>query len=212
MTLIHDDHPDLARLAAEGRVVAYFGYGSLVNSRTLRTKFLGIRRAEARGWQRFWLPRGEAAEMALLSVQPVAEASVHGVVVYDLVDHLPAVDEREAGYHRRTVEPGKLTIEAAPQAAVPVHIYEASRGASDAHELGSMILQSYLDAVMQGFRALYGEDGLERFVEETAGFETRIVKDRAAPRYPRPVALEPGEAELFDRLAAARGARFVEAD
>ena len=96
MTLIHDDHPDLARLAAEGRVVAYFGYGSLVNSRTLRTKFLGIRRAEARGWQRFWLPRGEAAEMALLSVQPVAEASVHGVVVYDLVDHLPAVDEREA--------------------------------------------------------------------------------------------------------------------
>ncbi|MCK5932120.1 MAG: gamma-glutamylcyclotransferase, partial [Fulvimarina manganoxydans] len=149
---------------------------------------------------------------ALLSVQPVAEASVHGVVVYDLADHLPAVDEREAGYRRKTVEADKLTIEAAPQAAVPVHIYEASRGASDAHDLGSMILQSYLDAVMQGFRSLYGDDGLRRFVSETEGFETRIVKDRAAPRYPRFVALGPGEAELFDRLAEARGARFVEGD
>ena len=46
---IHDDHPDLPRLAAEGRVVAYFGYGSLVNRRTLRTKFLGIRRASVAG-------------------------------------------------------------------------------------------------------------------------------------------------------------------
>ena len=31
-----------------------FGYGSLVNRRTLRTKFLGIRRASVAGWQRFW--------------------------------------------------------------------------------------------------------------------------------------------------------------
>ncbi|MDY8107649.1 gamma-glutamylcyclotransferase family protein [Fulvimarina sp. 2208YS6-2-32] len=207
---IHPDSPELARLAEEGRVVAYFGYGSLVNPRTLRTKFLAIRRAEAKGWQRFWQPRDPAAEMALLSVHPHAAESIHGVVVYDLADHLPSVDEREAGYNRQVIDPDALTIEDAPLPGVPVYIYEASPGASDAAEMGSAILQSYLDAVMQGFRDLYGDDGLKRFVERTEGFETRLLRDRSAPRYPRSVPLEAGEAELFDSLVDARGAHAIE--
>mgnify|MGYP005988754205 CR=1 FL=1 len=209
---IHDDHPDLPRLAAEGRVVAYFGYGSLVNRRTLRTKFLGIRRASVAGWQRFWLPRDAAAEMALLSVKPNDAHAIDGVVVYDLADHLPSVDEREAGYARRIVDLSKLTVDGPPVADIPIYIYEAHRGAADAGDLQAAILQSYLDAVMQGFRTLYGDDGLRRFVDETEGFETRVLRDRAAPRYLRPVTLEPGESELFDRLVAARGARLIDPD
>lgn len=206
---IHEDHPDLAELAARGEIVAYFGYGSLVNRRTLRTKFLGIRRASAQGWQRFWLPRVQNGEMALLSVQPTAAETVEGVVVYDRAEHLPAVDEREAGYARRIVDLGRLAVERPPIADVPVYIYEAHRGTPDAAETQSAILQSYLDAVMQGFRTLYGEEGLRRFVAGTAGFETAVLQDREQPRYPRAVTLSDGEAALFDRLVSERGGRFV---
>ena len=203
---IHPDHPELARLAAEGHVVAYFGYGSLVNPRTLRTKFLGIRRAEAAGWRRVFLPRDANEEMSLLSVRRDEQAAVHGVVVYDLAAHLPSVDEREAGYARQIVDLSRLSIETPPLENVPVFIYEALAGGPTAEDRQSAILQSYLDAVMQGFRMLYGDDGLRRFIEETDGFETKLWLDRDAPRYARSVALDEGEAAMFDRLVAARGA------
>ena len=209
---LHEDHPDLQALAAEGRVVAYFGYGSLVNPRTLRTKFLGIRRAEAAGWRRTWLPREAGEEMSLLSVKRDEGAGVHGVVVYDLVDHLPAVDEREAGYARRVVDLSRLTVETPPLSDIPVYIYEAHPAAPTAEDRQSAILQSYLDAVMQGFRMLYGEAGLKRFVEETHGFETWLFADRHEPLYPRSVMLEEGEAALFDRLLALRGLRDITID
>ncbi|KQT53286.1 hypothetical protein ASG43_18885 [Aureimonas sp. Leaf454] len=206
---IHEDHPDFARFAADGAVVAYFGYGSLVNKATLRTRFLAIRRAEVTGWRRFWLPR-EAPLAAYLSVRPEPGHPTQGVVVYDLADHLALVDEREAGYRRIAVESGAIRIEAAPGIEVPVFLYEALKGEETAADAGCFLLQSYLDAVLQGFLALYGEAGLRRFVAETDGFETDIVADRPEPRYPRSVTLAAGEAVLFDRLLRERGARFVE--
>lgn len=208
MSLIHDDHPDLAALIGEGRVVAYFGYGSLVNRRTLRTRFLGIRRAEATGWRRFWLPRPQPVP-ALLSVRPTDGFVIQGVIVYDLADHLPLVDEREAGYMRRVVTADRIVVENPVAGDVPLFIYEASADEETASQAGAFILQSYLDAVMQGFHALYGRKGLERFVEETEGFHTAVLQDRHAPRYPRPVELEEGEAALFDALVSARGATHL---
>lgn len=207
---IHDDHPDFTALAREGRVVAYFGYGSLVNKATLRTKFLAIRRAEVTGWRRFWLPRKNAAEAAVLSVRRDAGHVTQGVVVYDLADHLPLVDEREAGYDRRPVDPAHVRVERAPAIRSPLYLYEAIRDDQTAADTGSVILQSYLDAVLQGFLSLYGEAGLRRFVGETDGFETTILQDRAFPRYPRSVRLSEGEAVLFDTLVRARGARLNE--
>ena len=209
---IHDDHPELIDLAKNGRVVAYFGYGSLVNKRTLRTKFLGIRRARVEGWRRLWLPRTEHEDSAVLSVERIEGHAIEGVVVYDLADHLPAVDEREAGYDRRIVDLTRLQIENAPVSDVPIHIYEAYRGTPNAEEVHASILQSYLDAVMQGFRMLYGDEGVRRFVTETEGFETDILCDRMTPRYPRPVTLEDGEAAFFDGLVAQRGGRLVTSD
>jgi hypothetical protein len=203
---IHEDHPDFQALAEAGQVVAYFGYGSLVNRATLRTKFLAIRRAEVSGWRRFWLPRSETG-IALLSARPDPGHVTQGVVVYDHADHLAAVDEREVGYIRRDVDGAGLVVDAAP-APAPVHIYEAIAPGETAAETGALILQSYLDAVLQGFLSIYGRAGVERFVAETQGFETGIVQDREAPRYPRSVVLGAGEAELFDRLVLERGARF----
>ncbi|WP_062202825.1 gamma-glutamylcyclotransferase family protein [Aureimonas sp. AU12] len=206
---IHEDDPDLARLAAEGRVVAYFGYGSLVNRLTLRTRFLGIRRASVTGWRRAWMRRA-SPNMALLSVRPDEGFETQGVVVYDHADHLPSVDEREAAYVRRVVMPGHAIVENAPVPDVPIFIYEASPEEPDAAELGATIMQSYLDAVLQGFLSLYGEAGVRRFVEETEGFETAILRDREAPLYPRSVILRGGDAELFDALVAARGGWFCD--
>jgi len=200
--LIHDDHPDFETLSGDGRVVAYFGYGSLVNKATLRTRFLAIRRAEVMGWRRFWLPR--PGGIALLSVRPDRGHVTQGVVVYDHADNLAAVDLREAGYIRRDV--AAPAIEAAPRVKAKVHIYEAIHPEVDAADTGATILQSYLDAVLQGFLSLYGRDGVARFVAETEGFETDILADRHAPRYPRAVALCDGEANLFDGLVTARGA------
>ncbi len=208
-TPIHPDDPNLEALAREGRVVGYFGYGSLVNKRTLRTRFLGIRRAEVSGWRRAFLPRA-GRPMAILSVRPEEGATTQGVVVYDLADHLPAVDEREAGYIRRVVMPAHVSIRGGAPADVPLFIYEAAPEEPDAAEVGATILQSYVDAVLQGFLSLYGEAGLRRFVEETEGFETTILRDRAAPLYPRPVELGAGEAVLFDRLVTERGGRFID--
>ncbi|WP_102959109.1 gamma-glutamylcyclotransferase family protein [Mangrovicella endophytica] len=207
---IHDDHPDLMHLAAGGNVVAYFGYGSLVNRLTLRTKFLAIRRAEVSGWRRCWIPKAANPALALLSVRPEPDHVTQGVVVYDLADHLPSVDEREAGYARRIVDLGRIAIDGAPVHDVPLYIYEANRATQEAGGVGAAILQSYLDAVLQGFLALYGEAGVRRFVQETAGFETDVVRDRSAPRYPRSVSLQRGEAAFFDALLEARGVRYVE--
>ncbi|MCW4114386.1 gamma-glutamylcyclotransferase [Aurantimonas sp. MSK8Z-1] len=206
--LVHEDHPDLRRLLEEGKVVSYFGYGSLVNRLTLRTKFLAIRRARVRGWRRFWMPRS-IPPVALLTVRPEAQFETEGVVVFDHADHLPAVDEREAGYKRRLVQPARVSVEHEPAAGVPLFIYEASRDEPTAEDVSCIILQSYLDAVMQGFFGLYGEKGLRRFVDETDGFEAEVLLDRLAPRYPRSVALHPGEAELFDRLLAERGVSYI---
>lgn len=208
MSLIHDDDPDLAALIGEGRIVAYFGYGSLVNRRTLRTRFLGIRRAEVTGWRRFWLPRPQPVP-ALLSVRPAGDFVTQGVIVYDLADHLPLVDEREAGYMRRVVTADRIAVEHPMAGEVPLFIYEASADDETASEAGAYILQSYLDAVMQGFHALYGREGLVRFVDETEGFRTQVLQDRHAPRYPRPVDLQEGEAALFDALVSARGATHL---
>lgn len=204
---IHEDHRDLARLASDGQVVAYFGYGSLVNRHTLRTQFLGIRKARVSGWRRFWLPRGEHIP-ALLSVKPEDGHLTQGVVVYDHSDHLPSVDEREAGYRRRVVMPGHSAIESEPVPGIPLFIYEASRDEETAAETGAFILQSYLDAVMQGFLALYGEEGVRRFVAETEGFETVLLCDRDRPIYPRSVTLRDDERSLFDALVAERGMRL----
>lgn len=206
---VHEDHEDLIRLAADGQVIAYFGYGSLVNRHTLRTRFLGIRRAEVTGWRRFWLPR-RPGEPALLSVRPEPGHRTQGVVVYDHSDHLPAVDEREAGYHRRVVMPDHVEIETEPLRDVPLFIYEARADEETAADTGAFILQSYLDAVLQGFHGLYGPEGVRRFVSETDGFETRLLTDRRAPRYPRSVTLGEGEADLFDGLLRERGVRFAE--
>ena len=193
---------------ASGTAVAYFGYGSLVNRVTHRTSILGAVPGRLSGWQRLWRPRPDMAddvsggrEIALLTAGRRAEAAIDGLLVFDRVENLPSVDQREACYHRRPLDAANLTFFGeAPPSLPPLYIYEAFEAVPVVRQ-PPPILRSYLDAVMQGFMREFGEEGVHRFVDETGGFaDTPICEDRAAPVYPRAVRLSPEEEALFTSL------------
>ncbi|APH72421.1 hypothetical protein BSQ44_14435 [Aquibium oceanicum] len=190
--------PDLADLASSGKLVAYFGYGSLVNRATHRTEIVHAVPARLRGWRRIWRPRPDMPGFpaALLSVRRDPDAICDGLLVFDRAENLAAVDEREARYRRLPVEIEALETEEPVPSGVPVYVYEADPDIPH-HPEPPKILRSYLDAVLQGFLAEHGEDGMRRFIEETEGFDTPLHDDRHAPLYPRAVMLNGHERSLF---------------
>lgn len=197
-----------------GRLVAYFGYGSLVNRATLRTAIVDAVPARLLGWRRHWRPRPDMPGFpaALLTVRREAGAGCDGLLVIDRMENLAAVDEREARYRRVELAAAELAVAGARPdwlaPGCPAYVYVADPDIP-VHPEPPRILRSYLDAVMQGFLVEHGEAGLRRFLAETHGFETAIHEDRATPAYPRAVALTPGEIALFATAmadAAASGA------
>lgn len=190
--------PGLSELARAGKLVAYFGYGSLVNRATHRTEIVHAMPARLRGWRRIWRPRPDMPGFpaALLSIRPDPGAVCEGLLVFDRVENLAAVDERERRYRRLPVAIETLeTVEPVPH-DVPVYVYEADPDIPH-HPEPPKILRSYLDAVLQGFLAEHGEEGVRRFIEETEGFHTPIHDDSHTPLYPRAVELNSQERTLF---------------
>lgn len=202
---------DIENLAKSGKLVAYFGYGSLVNRHTLRTNIVHAIPAKLHGWRRQWRASPSAANIpiALLSVCREEGASVDGLLVFDYLENLPAVDLREQNYDRRGVLPEDIETATPLPDGVPIFVYEAHQYVP-VHPEPPMILQSYLDAVMQGFLVEHGEEGLRHFVLKTEYFNTPIYKDRPSPTYPRAVKLSDKEIDMFDRLLAEIGANFAD--
>lgn len=191
-------------LSCDG-LVAYFGYGSLVNRATHRTEIVAAMPARLRGWRRKWRPRPDIPGFpaALLTITPEKGAVCEGLLVLDRVENLAAVDAREARYRRLAAPVETLEILDGTSVDCPIFVYVADETLPQ-HPEPPRILRSYLDAVMQGFLAEHGEDGLRRFVRETAGFDAVIHEDRIEPLYPRAVSLSHAERRLFDALVAAR--------
>lgn len=185
--------------------VAYFGYGSLVNRATHRTEIVDAFPARLLGWRRCWRPRPDMPGFpaALLTVRREAGVRCDGLLVIDRAENLAAVDAREARYRRVPVAIGELEIASQLPEACPVYVYEAEAEVP-VHPEPPKILQSYLDAVLQGFLHVHGEDSVRRFIAETDGFDMPVHADRLAPQYPRAVTLSPEEQALFDSLLAAR--------
>lgn len=198
-------HTELDDLAARGKLVAYFGYGSLVNRATLRTVIVHAAPARLTGWRRFWRARPDMPGFpaALLTVRPESGAACDGLIVFDRAENLAAVDAREARYRRVALTSEAIETAAPPPAGCPLYVYEAEPDLP-LHREPPTIPRSYLDAVLQGFLVEHGETGLARFLAETDGFDTPIHDDRSAPVYPRAVVLTDAERTLFDRLLAAR--------
>lgn len=188
-------------------LVAYFGYGSLVNRATHRTEIVAAVPARLKGWRRCWRPGGSGARQALLSVRRDPGAVCEGLLVVDRAENLPAVDERERGYRRVALTGADLALDGA-MPDCPVHVYEALAPEPAA---GLHTIQSYLDAVLQGIFGEYGEAGVRRFMAQTEDFDLAVMADRAAPLYPRAVALEEAERSLFDALLQEHGMRFAPA-
>lgn len=194
---LHDADPD--------DLVAYIGYGSLVNRDTLRTDFLHAQPVRLHGWRRCWRPRHQNDPIlrdpptSLLSARRVPEGFIDGLLVFDKRTNLPAMDERELTYDRIPVPRERIDGLATDLPACEIFVYEAQTNAAS-HDPEHPILQSYLDAVLQGFLREFGQPGVHHFLATTDGFERQLHTDRHDPHYPRSVQLTVEERDFFDRL------------
>ncbi len=192
--------------APHSDTIAYFGYGSLVNLDTLRTPYISAHRARLKGWQRRWLARPKVENsfapiegLAFLSAEKCEDVEIDGIVIVDHRTSLVSLDEREALYDRLSVDHSSITfLDDNPLGdETELFIYSAQEPAASDE---AFIIRSYLDAVMQGYRTHFGDDGVINFVRSTAGFDTPIRDDRNEPLYPRAVNLSQDELEYFNSI------------
>jgi hypothetical protein len=158
-----------------------FGYGSLVNRAT--HPHGPARRLTLRGWRRAWVQTG-LRPAAYLTVLPDPSGRLDGLALPVAPADRAGLLAREAAYD--AVRQGALTIFTIPPGKHP----PASAP--------QPILLSYLDAVVQGYLTEFGPEGVARFFATTAGWQTPVLDDRAAPRYPRHQPLTAPERALVD--------------
>ncbi|EAP81546.1 hypothetical protein DSM110277_00723 [Sulfitobacter pontiacus] len=170
----------------------FFGYGSLVNRNT--HAYPDARPAQLRGWHRLWV-RIEGAAHVFLSVLPEEGTVIDGLIAAVPGADWVALDTRETNYDRIGSNGAVVhDIIPAPDMAhysVPTDTHVTSGDHT--------ILLSYLDVVVQGFLREYGIDGVQRFFDTTRGWDTPILNDRAAPKYPRAQELTAQETALVDQ-------------
>ena len=75
--------------------------------------------------------------------------------------------------------------------------------------IGVVVMVSSVAVVVQGFSAEFGQAGVARFFASTDGWDTPILNDRAAPRYPRAQVLSAHDRRLVDDWIGTVGARLV---
>lgn len=173
----------------------FFGYGSLVNRAT--QDYPGVRRATVTGWRRAWRHTG-ARDVAFLTAVPAPGARIDGLLAEVPGGDWAALDAREWAYIRTPAEPDR-----------PAQIYHIPADFHAAPSGHHPILLSYLDVVVQGYLAEFGEQGVARFFDTTDGWDAPILDDRAAPRYPRAQRLHPEETGLVDAMLRAVGAKLI---
>ncbi|MCB1420801.1 MAG: gamma-glutamylcyclotransferase [Notoacmeibacter sp.] len=185
-------------------LVGIFGYGSLVNRRTLTPGFVAAHPARLSGWRRFWRPRPDMPGFpaALLSVRREAGAGMDGLLIIERRANLAAIDRREGRYRRHKLEPHEITMQASIPDGLDLFIYEAHTHLP-LHRDPPRILRSYLDVCMDGFLDAHGEAGLARFLGETEGFAVPVHEDRAEPVYPRHLSIHGDRLIRFLALAPA---------
>ena len=181
-------------------LVGYFGFGSLVNRNTLRTSYVDLVQASLKGYSRHWQSKTKTLEeqVALLSIHPDQTCEIYGMIVLDKLENLPLVDAREQGYSRHRLNRNQLLIDS--DTAMPNDIYVYIDNEPEGESDEGALLQNYLNAVMQSFFNEYGDEGVRHFMDTTKGFDRKLIRDRQAPKYPRPVMLSDADANYFDSL------------
>jgi hypothetical protein len=161
-----------------------FGYGSLINalSRSVTGQTGQAHPAWVKGYQRHWSTIGEGLTLSTVAVTQSTSGVTNGVLVEVPASELAAFDEREFGYRRTQVDPNALKVDGECDLSRPVWIYYKD-AIIDPHEAAPIVL-SYADVILAGCLSISHAFATE-FVETTLGWQTALVNDRHAPRYPR---------------------------
>ncbi|WP_068316611.1 gamma-glutamylcyclotransferase family protein [Polycladidibacter hongkongensis] len=200
----------VAPLANASDEICYFGYGSLVNARTL-PKEAQVIPGVLSGWLREWrlyspwdkLVAGTCRGVCALTVIPSAGTKIYGGMMRDHRSNLAALDARESRYFRQTLEPTSFQADEAAHIPEGCFLYQASEENYHWGTVESPMLQSYVDCVLQGFHDFWGEAGIDHFINTTRGWDrVPMLMDRGAPFYPRAQHLPVDLAALIDAKLA----------
>lgn len=181
----------------------FFGYGSLVNRTT--HDYTNSSQARLDGWRRVWRHTDEHPT-AYLSVEQVEGGQIDGLIAHVPDGDWAALDTREIGYERFWATPDVIHDNGSD---IDIAVYKVPRYRQGDQTGLRPIQLSYIDVVVQGFLGEFGPKGVARFFETTHGWETPVLNDRAAPRYPRHQKLSKSETALVDDHLAALSVRFV---
>jgi len=169
----------------------FFGYGSLVNSQT--HVYPGTQPAILHGWRRAWVGSPARGVVLLTAIESQSD-SIEGLAACVPGGDWNALDTREEGYAR--VWTPNVHIEGFEQpphtsvySVLPEHRVD---------KVDQVILLSYLDVVAQGFLRVFGAEGLQKFFDTTDGWDTPVLNDRNAPKYPRHQSLTKQERNMVD--------------
>lgn len=180
----------------------FFGYGSLVNTKT--HVYQDARPAKLSGWRRVWR-RTNARDMAFLTIVPSDRTELLGLIAKVPNADWVALDAREEGYDR-LVATEMITHDHSDNPELAIYaIPEATRFPPTPDH---PILLSYLDVVLQGYLHVFGEAGVQHFMETTDGWDTVVLNDRANPIYPRAQSLRADETALVDACLTQVGAQI----
>ncbi len=178
----------------------FFGYGSLVDSRT----HVHAPTARVAGWRRAWC-RIEGRPLAILTAVRAPGAEIDGLIAPVVDGDWAALDAREFCYLRRDAT-ADVTHDTEAREIAIYEVPQVDRLTTDAD---CPILLSYLDVVVHGYLTEFGPEGVARFIETTDGWHTPVLDDRAAPRYPRAQSLSAECRALVDDLLAKAGSRIL---
>ena len=193
-------------------VFTCFGYGSLVNGRTLPADAQSVR-VRVHGWRRAWrLTVGLSGRpRCTLTVVPDQASAILGTVVAQPQHHESALKKREALYERHELEDAAVDWlddrpDEWPDPFVHVGVTEHRRSGDKDHP----VLLSYVDTVMAGFLHRFGEDGPQHFAETTLDWHVPVLNDRSAPHYSRAISLTDDERARVDDLLAGLGVTMID--
>ena len=142
----------------------FFGYGSLVNTRT--HDYPETHPATLTGWRRSWR-HTKRRPFAYLSVIPDQTNAISGLIARVPDNDWGALDEREVGYARQNLVPDAVVHKRDKPAHVQIYQTHAEGDLTGRAQFP--ILLSYIDVVVQGFRDVFGEDGVASFFSSTGG-------------------------------------------
>ena len=197
--------------------ITYFGYGSLVNTKTLEADArvtAGTLAGWRREWRAWWRADGDPTlpKVCTLTVARDAASAIQGVMVSEPAHRLETLNRRERRYTRVTegIASAFRCDERGMSARQGAFLYEADAEIRRWGDRERPILQSYLDCVFAGFFDFWGEEGVRGFVATTHGWQAPVLADRHAPLYPRAQAIEQDRLAFFDDVLTHHGVTWIE--